>query len=110
MIYFDNFVFSTQSNSRFTSTQTTLRITNVQSADAGFYTCLATNEWGENRGSALLTVTQSTQQVVFTRVPVDQSVTVGGRVTLACSATGTPDPVITWSKASLYLFLKVLVT
>ncbi|XP_071806215.1 hemicentin-2-like isoform X2 [Asterias amurensis] len=87
-----------QSNSRFTSTQTTLRITNVQSADAGFYTCLATNEWGENRGSALLTVTQSTQQVVFTRVPVDQSVTVGGRVTLACSATGTPDPVISWSK------------
>ncbi|XP_022099227.1 hemicentin-2-like isoform X2 [Acanthaster planci] len=87
-----------QSSGRFTATSTTLRITNLQTADAGFYTCQATNEWGSNTASALLTVAEAVQPLVFTTTPADKSVAVGSRVTLQCNAVGSPDPVITWSK------------
>ncbi|XP_071843255.1 hemicentin-1-like isoform X2 [Apostichopus japonicus] len=75
-----------------------LRITDVRLSDGGYYTCKAFNEYGENKASALLTVTDSFVPVAFTRTPVDQTVVVGGRVTFACEATGTPEPTLTWTK------------
>ncbi|PIK50130.1 putative hemicentin-2 [Apostichopus japonicus] len=70
----------------------------VRLSDGGYYTCKAFNEYGENKASALLTVTDSFVPVAFTRTPVDQTVVVGGRVTFACEATGTPEPTLTWTK------------
>ena len=34
----------------------------------------------------------------FTRRPVNQTASEGGRVTFYCSATGGPSPIVTWSK------------
>ncbi|XP_063959464.1 hemicentin-1-like isoform X2 [Lytechinus pictus] len=83
---------------RFTATSSRLTITNTQQSDSGYFTCRATNAWGENTASALLTVTDPTQEIIFTMVPIDQSVVVGGRVTFPCSATGSPTPTIEWRK------------
>ena len=87
-----------QTSGRFTSTQNSLTISEVRQSDAGYYTCKAINEWGENTASALLTVTDPSQQVVLTRTPTDQSVAVGARATFSCEAAGTPTPRITWNK------------
>eukprot|EP00057_Strongylocentrotus_purpuratus_P009094 XP_011663568.1 PREDICTED: hemicentin-2 [Strongylocentrotus purpuratus] len=83
---------------RLTSTSTLLTITNTQETDGGYYTCRATNAWGENTASALLTVTDPMEQIIFTATPTDQSVVVGGRVTFPCGASGSPTPAIEWRK------------
>ncbi|XP_072048855.1 cell adhesion molecule Dscam2-like [Amphiura filiformis] len=87
-----------RTSGRFTATQTGLTISEVRQSDAGYYTCQATNEWGENTAVALLTVTDPSQQVFLTRTPTDQSVAVGARATFSCEATGNPAPRITWNK------------
>ncbi|XP_077990228.1 hemicentin-1-like isoform X2 [Glandiceps talaboti] len=76
-----------------------LTITSVIKSDEGYYTCRATNEWGENTALVLLTVEDSVI-VTFTRRPSDQTVSIGSRVTFPCEASGNPNPVITWSKQS----------
>ncbi|XP_072165913.1 contactin-3-like [Diadema setosum] len=83
---------------RFTATVSRLTITNTQQTDSGYYTCRASNTWGENTASALLTVGDPSQQIIFTTLPSDQTETVGGRVTFPCGATGNPTPAIKWTK------------
>ncbi|XP_033100233.1 Down syndrome cell adhesion molecule-like protein 1 homolog isoform X2 [Anneissia japonica] len=89
-----------QSSGRFSVTSSTLTIVDVQQSDAGYYTCLAVNSWGENSASALLVVDPPLQGVTLTLRPTDQSAQVGSRVTFKCEATGSPAPSIVWSKAS----------
>ena len=80
------------------ATSTRLTITNSQKADAGYYTCRASNTWGSNSATALLTVGDLSQEIVFTTTPTDQSEVEGGRVTFPCAARGSPAPTIVWSK------------
>ncbi|XP_063241894.1 basement membrane-specific heparan sulfate proteoglycan core protein isoform X7 [Bacillus rossius redtenbacheri] len=75
-----------------------LRLTGITEADEGEYTCHAENEAGSVESVAVLTV-QSRPQIRLSpssRVEVN----VGQRVRLECTATGKPQPSVSWSKVS----------
>uniref|UniRef100_A0A1I7ZLP1 LRRCT domain-containing protein n=1 Tax=Steinernema glaseri TaxID=37863 RepID=A0A1I7ZLP1_9BILA len=69
-----------------------LYITNVSLADAGVYTCQATNEAGHISESASLTVLEST----FGELLDDRVAPMDGNVTLDCSFSATPTPTVRW--------------
>ncbi|XP_032877568.1 peroxidasin homolog isoform X1 [Amblyraja radiata] len=74
-----------------------LRISGVALHDAGQYECQANNVVGARRIAVQLTV-QRRVSLVFTNRPADQTVAVGTDVQIPCSARGSPDPTLTWSK------------
>ncbi|KAK0398701.1 hypothetical protein QR680_002716 [Steinernema hermaphroditum] len=69
-----------------------LYITNVSLADAGVYTCQATNEAGHISESASLTVLEST----FGELLDDRTVALDENVTLDCTVNASPMPRIQW--------------
>ncbi len=83
------------------ATSATLSLSNVQAADAGTYTAIATNSAGSATSSgAVLTVQTLPANVApsITTQPVSQSVTAGASVTFTGAASGTPAPTYQWQK------------
>lgn len=65
-----------------------------QPEDAGRYTCVATNELGQDRGTVTLSVQTPP---VFTELLRDVVLKKGERLLLACGVNGIPMPLITWA-------------
>ena len=75
---------------------TALQISNVRKVDSDAYFCLAVNLLGNVERKTLLVVVSLP---VFTVKPTGKvSVVRGGTLTLNCSATGDPQPVISWKR------------
>ncbi|XP_063071338.1 contactin-4 [Engraulis encrasicolus] len=72
-----------------------LRISNASKSDAGIYTCVARNQFGENSSAGNLLVKEAT---VITTQPGTLDVTVGESIVLACQVTHDPslEPRFTW--------------
>ncbi|XP_017539264.2 LOW QUALITY PROTEIN: inactive tyrosine-protein kinase 7a [Pygocentrus nattereri] len=78
-----------------------LRFSKVTRADAGNYTCLASNSLqGEIRAVVQLTVAV---YVVFKLKPENTTVYQGHTAILHCQATGDPSPIIQWKKKDKFL-------
>uniref|UniRef100_A0A8C3EWM5 Contactin 6 n=1 Tax=Corvus moneduloides TaxID=1196302 RepID=A0A8C3EWM5_CORMO len=73
-----------------------LRIYNISKADAGIYTCVATNQFGAARNSGNLIVKERT---VITIPPSDTDATVGESIVLPCQVSHDPslDVLFSWS-------------
>jgi large repetitive protein len=87
-------------------TSSTLSITNVQSADAGAYTVVATNASapsGVSSNAATLTVNEAPVAPVFTTQPGAQTVTIGDDVAFTVAVTGNPSPTLQWYKNNAIL-------
>ena len=81
---------------RVQSNNSVVKLLDVQKPDSGDYLCIATNLLGSVVQKTLLVVVSLPQ---FTVKPSPKSVAVfGGNLTLNCSATGDPQPVISWKK------------
>ena len=73
-----------------------LQILNIRKDDSDFYYCTATNLLGRVEKKTLVVVVSPPR---FTTKPSARVVAwVGGTLTLNCSATGNPQPVISWKK------------
>lgn len=82
-------------------TGTTLTLNNVQSADAGSYTCVATNTAGSaTSNTATLTVDTAPG---FTTQPQSQTVNAGMNVSFTVAASGSPAPTLQWKKGTTTL-------
>jgi len=77
----------------------TLTLTNVQVADNGAYTCVATNISGSvTSNSGSLTVSAATAAPTFTTQPASQTVNAGTNVTFTVAVSGAPTPTLQWRK------------
>ena len=75
-----------------------LKLVNLTHMDIGSYQCIVDNVYGATYSSvADITVYVFPQ---FIARPMDKTVTGGNSVTLKCSATGVPQPDISWQKDS----------
>lgn len=75
-----------------------LKLVNLTHMDIGTYQCIVDNVYGATYSSvADITVYVFPQ---FISRPADKTVTGGNSVTLKCSATGVPQPDISWQKDS----------
>uniref|UniRef100_A0A452IFZ4 Uncharacterized protein n=1 Tax=Gopherus agassizii TaxID=38772 RepID=A0A452IFZ4_9SAUR len=78
----------------------TLMIQNTQETDQGIYQCMAKNVAGEVKTQEVtLRYFGSPARPSFVIHPQNTEVLVGESVTLECSATGHPQPRITWTKS-----------
>ena len=81
------------------ATAATLNLTNVQQADAGTYSVIASNAAGMATSiGAVLTVSGSAFAPIFQYQPSPTSVTVGGTASLAVGIVGSPPITYQWSK------------
>lgn len=64
-------------------------------SNAGFYTCVATNELGSNSHTARVDIYAKIQRKVATR---SMTVTQGSRVEVFCSFAGYPIDSVIWMK------------
>ncbi|XP_006906156.1 muscle, skeletal receptor tyrosine-protein kinase isoform X6 [Pteropus alecto] len=71
-----------------------LRIHNVQKEDAGHYRCVAKNSLGTAYSKLVKLEVEVFARIL--RAPESHNVTFGSFVTLRCTATGIPVPIITW--------------
>jgi polygalacturonase len=79
------------------ATSSLLRLTNVQSANAGSYTVTVTNPAGSVTSSAAtLTVSTTATAPTLTTQPVSQTVTAGNSVTFTAVASGTAPLAYQW--------------
>ena len=86
------------------STLATLAVTNVQTANTGNYTVAVTDSTGGVMSSAAaLTLLAAPAFSALTSSPGSAAVDVGGTVTLAAQAAGTPAPTYQWSKSGATL-------
>ncbi|XP_010226739.1 PREDICTED: hemicentin-2-like, partial [Tinamus guttatus] len=83
---------------RLLSAGRTLRISPVQVADAGLYTCVAANEAGVANRSFVLHIQVPPVLEVTPESSEEQVVMAGAEVTFTCDATGSPAPVLSWLK------------
>ncbi|KAM4696629.1 hemicentin-2 [Rhinophrynus dorsalis] len=76
-------------------------------ADAGYYTCMATNQAGvSSRGMQLFVHTKPRIQVNGTydlSIPIHVVAALGAEITLPCEVQGIPPPVVSWRKDDLPL-------
>ena len=81
---------------RVESNNSVLSLRDVQKGDSADYVCTATNMLGKALQRTLLVVVSLPQ---FTVKPPAQIVgSIGANMTLNCSATGDPQPVISWKR------------
>ncbi|NXS05795.1 CDON protein, partial [Oxylabes madagascariensis] len=74
-----------------------LRICGVTLEDSGFYQCVANNGIGFVQSTGRLRVQPGKDSVpIIISSPANTTVVAGGDVTLSCSATGLPAPLIRW--------------
>ena len=73
-----------------------LQILHVRKGDSDFYLCAASNLLGRFEKKTLLVVVSPPQFTV--KPPAKVVAWVGGILILNCSATGDPQPVISWKK------------
>ncbi|XP_036375886.1 hemicentin-1 [Megalops cyprinoides] len=71
-----------------------LVIDTAQPEDSGSYTCIATNDVGQDSKTVTLSVHT---HPAFTELLGDVSLNKGERLLLACGVTGIPTPTITWA-------------
>uniref|UniRef100_A0A7N5KTI0 Hemicentin 2 n=1 Tax=Ailuropoda melanoleuca TaxID=9646 RepID=A0A7N5KTI0_AILME len=71
-----------------------LLVKNLESQDAGTYTCVAENAVGRARRRVHLSILALP---VFTTLPGDRSLRLGDRLWLRCAARGSPTPRIGWT-------------
>jgi len=73
-------------------TQNTLTITNADVKDAGNYTCLARNDFGDKETTKVVYVRYQPTVTTFTTGTPGNVVVEGTKVTLTCTANGYPAP------------------
>ena len=78
-----------------------LKIFDVRKADSADYVCTATNLLGSAVQKTLLVVVSLPRLTV--KPPAKVVATVGDTLTLNCSATGDPQPVISWKRQGAQL-------
>jgi sugar lactone lactonase YvrE len=87
------------------ATSVTLSLTNVQSADAGNYTAVATNSAGSATSAIAALTVQAAPPAntapAITTQPGNLTVTAGGSATFTVAATGSPTPAFQWQKAGV---------
>ncbi len=81
--------------------RSTLEVRNVQSDDSGEYICTASNLLGTVARRTFLVVVKLPKFTV--KPPAKVSVSSGDSLTLNCSATGEPLPVISWKRLGAQL-------
>jgi len=80
------------------ATNASLTLSNVQAADAGTYTLVATNSAGTAISNGAVLTIANTSAPAITLQPVSRTVFTGGSVTFNLTATGAPTPTYQWSK------------
>ncbi len=86
------------------ATDSSLTLPNVQLADAGTYSVVATNvSASATSTTAMLTVTPAHVAPVVLQHPADQSVAPGATVMFAVAVSGTPAPMLQWRKDGVAL-------
>ena len=73
-----------------------LKISDVRKSDSDWYFCSAVNFLGNAEGKTLLVV--GSPPVFTVKPPGKVSAATGDNLTLNCSATGDPQPVISWKR------------
>ena len=73
-----------------------LKISDVRKSDSDWYFCSAVNLLGNAKGKTLLVV--GSPPVFTVKPPRKVSAATGDTLTLNCSATGDPQPVISWKR------------
>uniref|UniRef100_A0ABM5GDB4 Hemicentin-1 n=1 Tax=Pogona vitticeps TaxID=103695 RepID=A0ABM5GDB4_9SAUR len=81
-------------------TNLSLEVKMVKLADAGEYSCVASNEGGSTVASVFLTVQEPPKATVS---PKNQTFIEGSEVSIGCSATGYPKPTIVWTHNDMFL-------
>ncbi len=79
------------------ATNPTLSIPNAQVGNAGSYTVVVTNSSGSVTSTTAVLTINSVPQITL-QPAASQTVTVGGSVTFAVTATGSPAPTFQWKK------------
>uniref|UniRef100_A0A183HEQ8 Ig-like domain-containing protein n=1 Tax=Onchocerca flexuosa TaxID=387005 RepID=A0A183HEQ8_9BILA len=77
-----------------------IEIRNARLSDSGNYVCVVQNEAGEARKTYELTVLELPRFLDMTNL--NPSIIVGRPLLLDCSVTGTPKPVVIWTKGFDY--------
>ena len=75
-----------------------LKVVNAKKQDSGMYRCQASNLFGSDSASTLLTVVSLPKFIV--KPPEVLNVSLGDAVSVTCSATGDFRPIVTWSKTN----------
>ena len=81
---------------RVESNNSVLTLRDVQKSDSADYFCEATNKLGKDVQKTLLVVVSFPQFTV--KPPAEIKGRIGANLTLNCSATGDPQPVISWKR------------
>ncbi|KAI1289583.1 Leucine-rich repeats and immunoglobulin-like domains protein 3 [Halotydeus destructor] len=91
----DDFPAARERRMHFMPSDEVFFIVEVKADDAGMYTCYAKNDAGEILSNATLTVLESPY---FEEPMFDRHAPVGGTIALKCLGTGSPKPLIKWTK------------
>ena len=79
------------------ATSGTLAITNAQVANAGSYTCIATNAVGSTNSVSVTLTVNTLAAPVFTVNPVPVTIATGHSAVFSASASGSPTPTYQWN-------------
>ncbi|XP_039476218.1 hemicentin-1 [Oreochromis aureus] len=77
--------------------ETRLQLPDVAPSDAGFYSCVASNQAGSSTKSFNLTVLEP-PKIASSNSPEELTIAVNSPLELECSAVGVPPPTLSWLK------------